>query len=90
VEEYDPEADRQALEALAADCQQFSPLVGCERAAAPESLFFDVTGLGPLFGGEEALARRIVEWFRRRGLEIRLAIAGTLGAAWALAHFASG
>jgi protein ImuB len=72
---------------LAADCQQFSPLVGCERAATPESLFFDVTGLGPLFGGEEALARRIVEWFRHRGLAIRLAIADTLGAAWALAHF---
>ena len=87
VEEYDPVADRQALEALAADCQQFSPLVGCERAAVPESLFFDVTGLGQLFGGEDALARRIVEWFRRRGLEIRLAIADTLGAAWALAHF---
>jgi protein ImuB len=87
VEEYDPEADRRALEALAADCQQFSPLVGCERAAAPESLFFDVTGLGPLLGGEEALAGRIVEWFGGRGLEIRLAIADTLGAAWALAHF---
>jgi protein ImuB len=75
---------------LAAECQQFSPLVGCERTAAPESLFFDVTGLGPLFGGEEALARRIVQWFRRRGLEIRLAIADTLGAAWALAHFGVG
>ena len=87
VEEYDPVADRQALEALAADCQQFSPLVGCERADTPESLFFDVTGLGPLFGGEDALARRIVAWFRGRGLEIRLAIADTLGAAWALAHF---
>ncbi len=86
-EREDPEADRQALEALAAGCQQFSPLVGCEHAAAPESLFFDVTGLGPLLGGEEALARRIVEWFRHRGLEVRLAIADTLGAAWALAHF---
>ena len=87
MEEYDPAADRQALEALAAGCQQFSPLVGCERVDTPESLFFDVTGLGPLFGGEEALARRIVAWFRGRELEIRLAIADTLGAAWALAHF---
>jgi protein ImuB len=76
------------LEALAAECQQFSPLVGCERTAAPESLFFDITGLGPLFGGEESLVRQITEWFLRRGLEIRLAIADTLGAAWALAHFA--
>ena len=39
-----PTADRAALVALAAGCRQFSPVVGLEESAAPESLLLDVTG----------------------------------------------
>jgi protein ImuB len=54
----------------------------------PDNLLLDVTGLGPLFGGEHILAEQIVRAFGRRGLTIQLAIADTVGAAWAVAHYA--
>jgi protein ImuB len=47
----------------------------------------DVTHAAALFQSEEALAEQIARGFACQGLEVRLAIADTLGAAWALAHF---
>jgi protein ImuB len=87
LEMHDPLADRLALEELAEWCGCFSPTVGLDEAEEPESLLLDVTGLGPLFGGEQALARQIVQKFQQRNLTARVAIADTLGAAWAMAHF---
>jgi protein ImuB len=83
-------AEREALEALAASCDCFSPAVGVETSLAPESLLLDITGLAHLFGGEAALARRIVGELTGRGLSVRVAIADALGAAWAMAHFCGG
>jgi protein ImuB len=88
LEPIDPAADRLAIDELAEWCHQFSPTVGLEEAAAPESLLLDATGLGRLFGGEETLARRIASEFQNRGLAARVALADTPGAAWAVAHFA--
>ena len=65
LEIIDPAADRLAIDELAEWCHRFSPTVGLEEAAAPESLLLDVTGLGRLFGGEGALARKIGERQRR-------------------------
>jgi protein ImuB len=78
---------RQALEALAGWCRQFSPLVGAEDSPEPDSLFLDITGLEHLFGSEALLGQRILDALHGRGLSARLAIADTLGAAWAAAHF---
>ena len=83
----DPWADREALEALAEWCQRFSPIVGLEDSAAPESLLLDITGLAHLFDGEASLAEEIIHDFARRRLTARVAVADTLGAAWAVAHF---
>lgn len=88
VEPYDPLADRQALEALAQGCFQFSPVVGLEESPAPECLFVELQGLEHLFGSEAALARRIQQHFAQQHLTARLAVADTPGAAWACAHFA--
>jgi protein ImuB len=79
-------SQREALEALAAHCDRFSPAVGVELSAEPDSLLLDITGLAHLFGGEAALAQRIVNDFARRGLNVRVAIADTPGAAWAVVH----
>lgn len=83
-----PAADGLPLAHLAALCEQFSPTVAIEGASAPESLLLDVTGLAPLFDGEERLlgrvARRLAEW----GLTARIALADTVGAAWAMARYA--
>jgi protein ImuB len=62
-------------------------MVGLEPSPAPECLLFDVTGLAELFHGEEALVEHVAREFRRRGYTIHLALADTLGAAWAMAHY---
>ena len=48
------------MEKLADWCGRFSPVVGIEEAAAPESLLLDITGLDALFGGEAQLAGEIL------------------------------
>ena len=50
-------ADRSALCQLALDCQRFSPLVGLEEGAHPESLLCDVTGCTHLWDGEKPISR---------------------------------
>ncbi|MEQ8785464.1 MAG: hypothetical protein RIC55_04165 [Pirellulaceae bacterium] len=84
---YDAAADREALAHLAEHCERFSPLVGLEQRDEPECLLLDVTRLGPLFGGEEALAQAVVDDFRDRGYRVRIGVAHTIGAAWAAARF---
>jgi protein ImuB len=76
VEEHDPQADRAELEALARWCDQFSPTVGIEE----ESLLLDVSGLP--FNAEQ-----VTKAIHRQGFVARLAVAKTVRAAWALAHY---
>jgi protein ImuB len=59
------------------------------RAAmsGPDGLWLDLTGVAHLFGGEEAMCRRILAFCRRLGFFARIAVAGTAGAAHALARF---
>ena len=87
LELADPVADRAGLEALAAWCQRFGPSVGLEESAEPECLLVDITGIGALEGGERALAHRVVREFQHRGLTVRVAIADTLAAAWAVTRY---
>ena len=84
----DPRAALADLQRLAAVCQRFSPLAGLEEGPRPESLLLDLTGCGRVFGGEERLARLVLREFVQRGFEARVAVADTIGAAWALAHAA--
>jgi protein ImuB len=81
----DPAADAAALTALADWCARFSPAVALD---APDGLFLDITGVAHLWGGERAMAADLTRRLARNGLAVRTAIAGTPGAAWALAHFA--
>ncbi len=82
----DTVADRQALSLLALDGQRFSPLVGVEEGIHPESLLCDVTGCTHLWDGEERFLRAVRDYWVGRDYLIRLALAGTVGAAWALAR----
>lgn len=84
AEQHDPAADELALLELAAWCEEFSPTVGIEP---PDNLCLDITALDQLFGSERLLAQQVWQAFNRRGLATRLAVADTLGAAWALAHY---
>jgi protein ImuB len=82
---YDPAADREALRALAAGCEQFSPLVGLEETERAESLFLDIGAVSHLFGGETGWVEQVVDHFAAQRLAVCIAVADTPAAAWAMA-----
>jgi protein ImuB len=85
IRDDDPEADSDVLNRLAL----FAARRWTPRAAvsAPDGLFLDLSGVAHLFGGEENMCRRILAFCRRAGFAARIAVAGTPGAAHALARF---
>ena len=84
IADADPAADLAALEGLCDWCSRFSPAVAVDR---PQGLFIDITGAAHLWGSEAALAADLISRLSASGLPARAAVAGTPGAAWALAHF---
>ena len=52
-----------------------------------DGLWLDLTGVTHLFGGERRMSERILAFCRRLGMTARIAVAGTAGAAHALARF---
>jgi protein ImuB len=97
VVEHDPQRDIEALVQLAESAQCFSPIVGLESLDnqiwagrslhEPQSIYMDVTGISPLFDGEERLATEVIRWFRQRELIVTVAIANQIGQAWAKANY---
>src|SRR5579885_2121313 len=80
-----PAEDAAALRRLAEWCRRYSPWTAPDGI---DGIKLEITGCAHLWGGEAALAADLAARLGRRGLGHRLAIAGTLGAAWALARFA--
>ena len=64
---------------------KFSPWVA---PVPPDGLVIDVTGCTHLFGGEQPLMAQIEGEVHDLGLSVRMGLADTQGAAWALARFA--
>lgn len=99
VLQHDALADREALDQLA---NQFAmticPLVAIESLDDhlwascalhhPESLLCDIAGIAHLFGGEQGVLDAVRELLKSHRLVARMAIADSVGAAWALAHCA--
>ena len=83
------EADSQADVALLTGLALFAARRWTPRAAVSggDGLWLDLEGVAHLFGGERRMARRIVNYYARLGFDARIAIAGTTGAAHALARF---
>ena len=54
-----------------------------------DGLWLDLSGVAHLFGGEQAMCRRILRFCARAGFTARIAVAGTTGAAHALARFSA-
>jgi protein ImuB len=81
-----PEApvDARRLARLAAWCRRFSPWTAPFRGHGP-GIWIESTGCDHLFGGEDAMCRRILTRLQRGGITARAGLAGTPGAAWALA-----
>ena len=91
---FDPRRSGEALDSLARWAWHYSPTV-CVNAApmderpapTPDGLLLDVTGEAHLFGSEYLLLKEIHGRLHRAGFTARLAVAPTLGAAWAVARF---
>jgi protein ImuB len=86
VADADAPADVALLEAIADWCDRYTPLVGLD---APDGLILDVSGCAHLFGGEAALATDLVRRLGAQGYQARVAVADTVGCAWAAARFFS-
>ena len=87
VERHDPAADRQALRRLAAACERFSPCVALEEGDEPESLLLDISNLTHLLGSEAELAAKVERFFAAQRYRVQIAVADTVGLAWAVAHY---
>jgi protein ImuB len=85
--EAEPEADLAALKLLSDWCARFSPAVAMDP---PDGLFLDITGVAHLWGGERNMAEDLLARLAAGGIPMRAAVAGSPGAAWALARFGTG
>lgn len=74
------------LTALAGWCIRFTPIAAVDP---PDGLILDVTGCSHLWGGDQAYLRSITTRLQAAGYAVRVAMADTVGAAWALARFGS-
>jgi protein ImuB len=84
----DLEADRRALEALAVWAERWSPAVSVSASGdGLDGICFDMTGAAHLFGGAATLPERITARLAEAGIPARVAVAPTIGAAWALARY---
>ncbi len=93
--EAEPQADAVALTRLAEWCGRYSPWTAPDfspEGGAPGEaggVKIEITGSAHLWGGEAKLVADLARRLDRQRIAHRIAIAGTLGAAWALARFAA-
>ena len=92
----DPPAERRELSALADWCCRYTPWAAIDKNASHPGKFgggagvwLDTSGCAHLFGGEETMLRDLLARLEGIGFAATAAIAGTAGAAWAIARFES-
>jgi protein ImuB len=81
-----PETSARLLNALAEWCIRYTPAVAIDP---PDGLLLDATGCAHLWGGERSYITVIHERFTDFGYDISIAMADTVGTAWAVARFGS-
>jgi protein ImuB len=81
----EPAKDAAALRRLAEWCGRYSPWTAPDGA---DGVRIEITGSAHLWGGERALAADLMTRLARRDVAGRIAIADSLGTAWAIARFA--
>ncbi len=86
TEPAEAEADLASLLGLCRWMERYSPWVSPDH---PAGILLDVSGIPHLFGGEDAMLAGIRARLRNHGFTARIAVAPTIGAAWALARYAS-
>lgn len=88
LEVLDEKPDRalKLLQGLGEWCIRYSPVVAIDHFSA-DGLNMEVSGCPHLWGGEREYLKDIVSRLKSRGYTVRVAIADTLGAAWAVSRF---
>ena len=76
--------NKRLLKVLGLWCIRYTPMVAMDP---PDGLILDISGCAHLWKGENYYLKDIVVKLRKRGFHVRMAIAGTIGAAWAMARF---
>lgn len=86
LEVYDDKAglSRQLLKIIGKWCIRYTPAVAIDE---PDGLLLDASGCTHLWGGEQPYLEDIVARLRNYGYDVRAAMAGTIGAAWAISRF---
>jgi protein ImuB len=84
VLDHKPELSGKLLNALAAWCIRFTPFTAVDL---PDGIILDVTGCAHLWGGERSYLKEIIVRLKSGGYNTRLAIADTIGTAWAIARY---
>jgi len=84
VADEQPGLAARLLNVLGLWCIRYTPLVA---VAPPDGLILDISGCAHLWGGERRYLKDVVSRLRFRGFHVRMAVAGTIGTAWAVARF---
>jgi protein ImuB len=79
-----PELAGKLLKGIAEWCIRYTPVVAMDP---PDGLILDVSGCPHLWGGEKAYLQEITTRLKSLGYHVIAAMAGTIGAAWAIARF---
>ena len=79
-----PEHSNKLLKGLAEWCIRYSPFVAIDSV---DGLILDATGCTHLWGDEEKYLSDIITRLKNLGYNVHAAMANTIGAAWALAHY---
>lgn len=80
----EPDRGEKLLTALAAWCMGYTPLAAIDL---PDGLVLDISGCAHLWGGEVHYRQSIKSRLNAYGYTVSIAIADTIGAAWATARF---
>ncbi|OMP80119.1 DNA polymerase Y family protein [[Flexibacter] sp. ATCC 35208] len=81
---YEQGQESTILRAIAEWCIRYSPTVSIDL---PDGLIVDATGCAHLWGGEQNYLKDIVMKFNAFGYDVRGAMAGTIGTAWAVSRY---
>ncbi len=87
TDEHNPRADLAFQNGLVRWAKRYCPWVGKDGS---DGLLLDVTGSAHLSGGEAAMLQDMRMRLVRSNLTVRIGLADTVGAAWALARFGEG
>jgi protein ImuB len=84
VFDENPGLINKVLKGLAEWCIRFTPIAAVD---APDGLILDASGCTHLWGGEDAYLKDIFTRLKNIGYEVKVAMADTIGAAWAVCRY---